>query len=159
MDAKEPEAETRLPVRYIFWPSQSLRCSLFAVQYQTELLVESAWVDDVRSALAPDLQEDIFVLNELGVFNEVMDEQFAHAKTMLTMSEFIVWIRELPLECSVWDMSRSSHIPALDPNGAWYQALDPGQDPRHRIPRHPMTRIRHLCSSPAEVKDLTVTTS
>jgi len=159
-DTGPTESETRLPVRYVIWPAQSLRCSLFAVQYRKELLVKSQWVTDVYKTLDTGLRTDIALLNEIGVLNELMTEQYMSQLTMLSVPEFIAWIDSLPVDYSIWHVDKTMQVPAFDPDGPWYRLLDPHEDASaHRLARPLEARIVHLCSSPVDLKELTVTAS
>lgn len=153
----QAQSESRLPVRYMYWPAQSLRCSLFAVQYSTELLVDLAWVDDVRGDLDRTLHGDITVLNALGVLNGLMGAQLADEVTSISIPEFLSWMTDLPTDAPYWDMSKSPHVPALDPNGVWYRLFDVESDPTEEpLQEDLMRRFRSLFAAPEDLQGLTV---
>jgi len=155
----QPVSQIRLPVRFLLWPAQSLRCSLFVVQYGEKLLADTAWVRSVRGSLERAIRADITLLNALGVLNGLMGVQLAENVMSISVPEFIDWMKDLPANHPIWDMSQAPDVPALDPHGEWHRFLDvePGAG-RQPLRKGLMNRFSILLDTPAELRDLTVAT-
>jgi len=149
----------RLPVRFLLWPSQSLRCCLFAVQHSKELLIDSPWVRDTRKNLDRSMRGDITLLHALGVLDGLMGVQLAEGSMSLSIPDFISWMEDLPSEHPIWDTEQAPHVPALDPNGEWFRLFDVDPDPeKEPLRKGLMERFHDLFKSPSGLKALTVDT-
>lgn len=149
----------RCPVRFELWPAQSLRCSLLVIGYGSRRLANSVWVWAVRRDLDFDLRSDITILNELDFLRGLMVLQLERGLTSMAIPDFIAWMAGLPPTESVLNMEESPHVPALDPDGAWYRAVDPEGAPDGEPVRRELTeRIRHLISAPGDLRDLAAET-
>jgi len=150
----------RRPVRFVFWPAQSLRCSLYMIDFGSRLLVDSQWIDDVRGSLSSALRDDISVLNGIDLFGDLMVHQLERGLTAMAVPDFIAWLAGLPADEPALDMPRSPHVPVLDPDGAWYRALDAKEAADEESPcQDVIDRARHLISSPEELRELAVQTA
>ena len=159
MAEKEPARSDgwRCAVRFVLWPAQSLRCSLYVIDLGSRLSADSEWADRVMLDLDPELQDDIAVLNGLNPLGSLANLQRERGLTDLAVPDFLTWVSDLPENEPALDLSVSAHVPALDPDGPWYGVLDPENNDEARLHRPELIdRVRRLYSSPGDLRDFVV---
>ncbi|MFC2077179.1 ArsR/SmtB family transcription factor [Candidatus Bipolaricaulota bacterium] len=154
-DSGVVRTEEAFPVRYVYWPSFSLRTSMFVMDMGLVTPGQALWVDATRKNLDAEFRANISTLNEMDTYPRILHEQLRQGTASLEVPEFLDWLANVDPADIVELIPPREKIKALQEGRAMFGVDDPIADWNGvELDSELIERIEELLRSPAGIKEL-----